>query len=133
MDKKTASVVLFSICTMIVIGCGLWVRQLGEEAIWVYGFVFVFKGIPTAMFGWGLLMGCLAARPLWHWSLLAGLWEVLFMVVITDRVYLISQIFDFSLTGAFVFFYLLASAITAVGTVVGYGLYKLVHLKDEAA
>ena len=125
MDKKAASVVLFSICTMAVICCGLWGRQFaGKPDALSYGLFFIIYVIPLAAFGWGLLMGCLAVKPLWRWPLLAGLWEVLFTVVLT------ADAFGFDLL---LIFYLVVLAITAVGTVVGYGLYKLVHLKDEAA
>ena len=129
MDKRVASMVLFSICTMVVVGCGLWVRQLeGEADSLVYGLFLLLEVTPLAAFGWGLLMGCLAVKPLWRWPLLAGLWEVLFMAVLADWV-----ILGFDLLLVLLIFYLLVLAITAVGTVVGYGLYKLVHLKDEAA
>lgn len=124
MDKRAASVVLFSICTMVVVGCGLWVRQLGEGADMVYGLILLLKVIPLAVFGWGLLMGCLAVKPMWRWPLLAGLWEVLFTVALTTDAFGFDLLF---------IFYLVMLAIAAVGTVVGYGLYKLVHLKDEAA
>ena len=129
MDKKAASVVIFSICTMAVICCGLWGRQFdGTPDGLGYGLFFIIYVIPLAAFGWGLLMGCLAVKPLWRWPLLAGLWEVLFMAVLADWV-----ILGFDLLLVLLIFYLLVLAITAVGTAVGYGLYKLVHIKDEAA
>lgn len=64
-------------------------------------------------------------KPLWRWPLLAGLWEVLFMVVPTADA--------FGFNPLLVSLYLVGLAITAVGTLVGYGLHKLVHIKDEAA
>ena len=125
MDKKAASAVLFSICTMAVICCGLWGRQFdGTPDALSYGLFFIVYVIPLAAFGWGFLMGCLAVKPLWRWPLLAGLWEVLFMVEPT------ADVFGFDLL---FIFYLVMLAITAVGTLAGYGLHKLVHIKDEAA
>ena len=128
MDKKAASVVLFSICTMVVVGCGLWVQQLegGPDSL-AYGLFFILEVIPLAAFGWGLLMGCLAVKPLWRWPLLIGLWEVLFMAVIS------ADILGFDLLLILLIFYLVVLTIAAVGTAVGYGFYKLVHLKDETA
>lgn len=126
MDKKAASVVIFSICTMAVICCRLWERQFaGTPDALGYGLFFIIYVIPLAAFGWGLLMGCLAVKPLWRWPLLAGLWEVIFMVVPTADA--------FGFNPLLVSLYLVGLAITAVGTLVGYGLHKLVHIKDEAA
>ena len=124
--RKAASAVLFSICSIIVLGCGFWVRQLGGEANFAYAFWFSLRCIPIATFGWGLLMGCLAVRHLWRWPLLTELWEVVFIVIIVNSL-------NFDLVQVLVIFYLLAFGIAVVGMTVDYGLYKLVHLKDEAA
>ena len=122
LDKRAVSTVLFGLLTILAIGLGFWVDNLGREDSLGGFFWVLLMGLPAAYLGWGLLMGGFAVRRLWQWPLLTGLWGVAFTL---------AAVKNWIGIDIWLMLYLPAFAITAVGTVVGYGLHKLVHLKDE--
>lgn len=104
-------------------GCGYWVGQLEGAMEMSYGLLFMLYIVPIAALAWALLMACLQVKPLWLWPLLLGLWEVA----------LASGDQWPRAWAAYGILYLMGAVPAAVGTGVGYLLYKLVHLKDTVS
>ncbi len=84
MNKQIISFGVYLAITIIFGGCGLWVQQLSGMENMSYGLLLMIYIVPAAAFIWGAVMACLQVKPLWLWPLLTGLWEVIYVITMTD-------------------------------------------------